>query len=81
MTVAELITLLQAHSPHQRVLVRGYEDGYCDVGQIEPLRIKLNAFHSWYYGPHDSVHPSDEDQRYDEIALFIQGLPNPNDKG
>ena len=71
MTVAELIEQL-ARLPDQsaRVVVSGYERGYHDLTptNIGPVRIKLNHYTEWYYGPHEDVH---EDEQPDETALLI----------
>lgn len=55
MTVAELILALQAQDPKLRVIIRGYEGGYNDVGVLTDLEIALDVHEAWYYGKHEYV--------------------------
>ena len=71
MTVQELIALLQEHPKEARVVVNGYEGGYCDVGEAVPLPIRLNVNSAWYYGPHENVYP-DDSEAADEVAVHIR---------
>ena len=56
MTAAELIEALKVLPPETRVMVRGYEGGYCDAdtpGEIQQMCLDVNK--AWYYGPHEPV--------------------------
>lgn len=68
MTVAELIAKLQTCPQDARVIVNGYEGGYCDVEATTPCPIKLNRNTAWYYGPHDEP---EGDEAPDEQAILI----------
>ena len=65
-TVAKLIEALSKFPQEMRVIVSGYEGGYCDVGLPSIRSIELNVNEAWYYGPHD-----DSDEKIDEEAVFI----------
>ena len=55
MTVAELIAELQNYPPTSRVLIEGYEGGYCDVtdSRIGQGFMEENYQDSNYFGPHE----------------------------
>ncbi len=36
-----------------RIVIRGYEDGYNDILQLLPVKIKLNVNEHWYEGAHE----------------------------
>ena len=55
MTIAELIEQLQKYPQDTRVVVRGYEGGVNDVGEVEETEIYLNYNTSWFYGKHEVV--------------------------
>ena len=62
MTVSELIDILKTKNGNMRVIVNGYEGGYCDLTpqQIQEIPIALNANDPpSYCGPHDD--PDDDD--------------------
>ena len=42
MTAQELIHHLQTLPPTTKIVVRGYEDGYNEILQLKPVKIKLN---------------------------------------
>lgn len=54
MTVEELITILQDHPGHMRVVVNGYEDGFDDLTpeRIKVTSIALNTGRYDYEGMH-----------------------------
>jgi hypothetical protein len=52
MTIAELIAALSQFDPSTPVVARGYEGGYNNVMQVEPIEIQLNVNRIWYYGAH-----------------------------
>lgn len=68
MNVSELIQKLQTLDPNQRVVLRGYEDGYNDVRGIVEINLILNVNHQWYYGVHAEAEKNEE---YNEKAYFI----------
>lgn len=53
MTASELILKLQEIPPETRIVIRGYEDGYNDILQLLPVKIKLNVNEHWYEGAHE----------------------------
>jgi hypothetical protein len=70
MNVKELIELLNNKNPETRVVVKGYEGGLNDVGEIELIPIRLNVNVDWYYGPHEKCE-YDELGKQEETALII----------
>lgn len=72
MTIKELIQQLQQHDPNTRVVVNGYEEGLCDIEDLEEVKIKLNVNTEWYYGPHEETDKAS--QGLD--ALLINRLEN-----
>lgn len=52
MTIQELCDRLSQFPPDTPVVVKGYEGGFNDVIQIEPLEIQLNVNTIWFYGAH-----------------------------
>lgn len=59
MTASELINELQILSPDTKIVIRGYENGYNDILQLKPVKIKHKADSNWYDGEYeDSI---DED--------------------
>jgi hypothetical protein len=69
MTVNELIKLLQTYPGNIRVVAAGYEGGYNDISNLEPIELKLNVNDEWYYGPHERP---DDDAKGDETALLLR---------
>lgn len=67
MNVEQLIEELSKHDPKARVIVQGYEEGFCDVSSLEETPIKLNMYSEDYNGPHDKVDTLDAD----EVAIWI----------
>lgn len=59
MTVKELIQILSELPKDQRVLVDGYEGGYCDILRAQIIKVKLNVHDETYYGPHDDIEGAD----------------------
>jgi hypothetical protein len=58
MTIAELIeSLSKIQAKEARVMTRGYEGGYNDVGDIIPVVVEmaLDVNDEWYYGRHEMV--------------------------
>ncbi len=70
--VSELIEVLKAQNPESRVVVNGYEGGFCDVKMVRELPIKLNEHEESYYGPHEQV----DDCEPDETATLIVRIEN-----
>lgn len=50
MTAKELIHLLQELPPETKIVVRGYEDGYNDIHQLKPVKLRKDMNAKWYYG-------------------------------
>lgn len=48
MTATELINELQKLSPDTKIVVRGYENGYNDILELKPVRIKRLLKSEWY---------------------------------
>ena len=71
MKVSELIDILKKKNPNTRIVVQGYEDGFCDVSGIKEIGLKLNVNSESFYGPHEEVERGE-----DEKALFITRIEN-----
>jgi hypothetical protein len=75
MNVRQLIEELQKYPPEMRVIVSGYEGGYCDTNSLEQKTIRLNVRgpNCWYYGPHGSAadYPLGDEEGIIETALLI----------
>lgn len=67
MTAHELIQNLQTLPPNTKVVVRGYEDGYNDILQLKPIKIKPKADAHWYDGEFENNSDSDA---LDAIDLY-----------
>ncbi len=50
MTAEELINKLKQLPPDIIIVVRGYEDGYNDILELKPVRIKQIPDSRWYDG-------------------------------
>lgn len=72
MRVRELIAALEEYPKDMRVIVKGYEGGYWDAGNLKRLKIHLhtNKKDLDLWGPHDDAAISDS---RDVEALLIQG--------
>lgn len=70
MTTSELIAILQARPPYERVIVNGYEGGFHDVKKPTSQDIKLNVNTEWCCGPHD-VPNEYNNETADETAFLI----------
>ena len=69
MTASELINLLQGLPPEIKIVVRGYEEGYNDIQQLKPLKLRQDRNAKWYYGEYrenDSEHSIDAFELYGE---------------
>lgn len=71
MKVKDLIAVLKEEDPESRVILNGYEEGFCDILSLEKLKIKLNVNKEQYNGPHDI-----SDSNFDEYAVFIKRIDN-----
>ena len=67
MTVSELIQLLSKINPDIKVVVRGYENGYNDILELKPVKIKQKAHSKDYDGEYAD---SEDDNASDAINLF-----------
>jgi hypothetical protein len=67
MKVKELIEALEELPPEKKIVVRGYEDGYNDILELKPVKIKHNAKAEWYYGEYAT---SDSQDAIDAIELY-----------
>lgn len=72
-TVGELIADLQKFPPDLRVMVTGYEGGYHDAGTPELIKVKLNHYDEWYYGPHDYVTHAEAQEGVQHIEAVVVG--------
>ncbi len=73
MIIAEFIEKLQDYPQDTRVVVRGYEGGFDDVGELEEIEIYLNCFmNTWYYGNHEEVSSSNTciDGKYEKVTAI-----------
>jgi hypothetical protein len=53
MKIKELIDLLQTKDPEDLVVVSGYEGGFNEVTEIDPIIICGPFKKEWYYGKYD----------------------------
>lgn len=67
MTAKELINLLQEQPPEIKVVVRGYEDGYNDIQQLKPMKLRREINTKWYYGEYFN---EDSENSIDAIELY-----------
>jgi hypothetical protein len=69
MILKELIDILKQYPESTRVIVSGYEGGYCDIDSVEkiPIQLNVNPTHS-YCGPHEKV--SENKKHEDAIAII-----------
>lgn len=67
MTAKELITQLQKLSPEIKIVVRGYEEGYNDIQQLKPVKLKQEPNAKWYYGKYTK---DDSTNSIDAIELY-----------
>lgn len=67
MTASELILKLQEIPPETRIVIRGYEDGYNDILQLLPVKIKLNVNEHWYEGAHEK---SSDNEGSEAVELY-----------
>jgi hypothetical protein len=75
MTAQELILQLQTLSPETKIVVRGYEDGYNDILQLNTVKIKPKADANWYDGEYEQ---STEADAIEAIDLYGDNQ-NPKD--
>jgi hypothetical protein len=73
MTVAELKKKLDEYDDGTRVIVDGYEGGFCDITELEEVDVVLNVNDEWYYGPHSrpDALAVPEGKGADETALLL----------
>jgi hypothetical protein len=74
MTVQELIDKLQQMDPTAEVYVTGYEGGYDDIHELEPIEVCKGFYEEWYYGVHEEynvVRKGPADPHLYEIAKGI----------
>ncbi len=67
MTAAELMLQLQTLPPDTKIVVRGYEDGYNDIINLRPVKIKLISDAPWYEG---AFKDSTDTDAIDAVDLF-----------
>ena len=72
MTLIELTNecnrLAEIYPPSTMIVRRGYEGGYKEVDDLNPIALKLNEHTDWYYGPHEEVQ---KNQQHDCVAIQI----------
>ena len=69
MTIKELIELLVQYPQEARVVVAGYEGGYNDIANINPIPLQLNVHKEWYYGQHERA-----GENVGEQAVLLEGM-------
>lgn len=67
MTAIELINHLQTLPPDIKIVVRGYEDGYNDILNLKPIKMKQARNIHWYLGEYDDSNAIDA---IDAIDLY-----------
>ena len=73
MIVRELIEKLSKCPPELRVMVNGYESGFCDLEEVVEQEVAPNQHTEWYFGPHVAA----EDVR-DKLTIRVIVLPRPD---
>ncbi len=76
MTASELINELQKLSPDTKIVIRGYEDGYNDILQLKPEKIKRKTDSKWYEGEYED---STEEDAIDAVDLFGENKNSKDD--
>ncbi len=71
MTVGQLIDLLTEQDRDLPVVVRGYEEGWHDVGSLRRTDLERDRYDEWYFGPHAEPYSSSDEV---EPHLVIEGL-------
>lgn len=71
MKVSRLMKLLSALDPDTKIVVRGYEDGYDDIGSVEKLTVKKVKNQWWYSGEYRDVKRTEEH----EEVIHIKAKP------
>ena len=81
MKVKDLIAELQKLDGETRILVKGYEAGFCDIERIEgPVEMAINYYpgREWWNGPHERVIGHTEPDKLakcsTEPALIIRAI-------
>ena len=74
MTVREVIAMLSVHPPDARVLVEGYEFGWCDLSKICSARVALDANTQGWAGPHKAIGDLDTSEALCEEDARGRGL-------
>ena len=67
MTAEVLINLLRELPPEIKIVVRGYEEGYNDISQLKPIKLRHDADSKWYYGEYFK---GNSDSATDAVELF-----------
>ena len=75
MTAHELIKQLQTIAPETKIVVRGYEDGYNDILQLNAVKIKPKSDAYWFGGDYEK---STDTDAIDAVDLYGENQ-NPKD--
>lgn len=59
MTAQQLIQQLQQLPPNTKIVVRGYEEGYNDILQLQEVKIKPNPNAHWFDGEYEDSTDAD----------------------
>ena len=70
MTVKELITELEKHSPDKMVLVSAYEEGFDELKQVKEIKVNYKESEHYWSGNY-------EDYPLDECLINAILLPRP----
>lgn len=76
MKIKDLIEILSQFNPETRVIVAGYEAGFNDITDIKLIQIKLNVNKEWYYGAHEELNQSinqDSSNLTEFTAIYLGG--------
>ena len=65
LTVKDLIQILSKYPSHLRVLVQGYEGGYCDIFEAKQIPVAFDMHKEEYMGPHD------DDEKSNQTAILL----------
>lgn len=67
MKVKELIEQLKNFKEDAYVYMPGYEGGIYSPTSVTAIKVKLNVYEEWYYGPHEIA-----TEDYDEEGVMIR---------
>ena len=72
MTIKELKDFLDTvEDENIRVVVNGYEGGYCDVCKPGVIDLALNVNGEWWYGPHEEANGFEVEEWHEVVKALV----------